>query len=280
MAYIPTIWTDRAVQFVRRYLRTEDGLVYTFTPNEGTISDAGTPLNAANMNKIENQLVTLETLANNSAPYGTIAYFAMGSAPAGWLKANGSLLSMTSYKNLFEQINITFGLNAGIIATFDNTTDVVTSALHGLLNNDIIRLTNSGGSLPTNLSALTTYYVINSTANTFKLSLTQNGLPVDFTTDGTGTNRVHNQFALPDLRGEFLRGLDDSRGVDVGRLLGSFQQATSIGDNTFGMLQKLKNYDGTDGTYTANDVNVFNSYTKDYRTLRPRNIALLACIKY
>lgn len=41
---------------------------------------------------------------------------------------------------------------------------------------------------------------------------------VIFTTFGEGDGST--TFNLPDLRGEFLRGLDDGRGVDAGRLLG------------------------------------------------------------
>jgi len=42
------------------------------------------------------------------------------------------------------------------------------------------------------------------------------------TTYNTGGETV-DQFRLPDYRGEFLRGLDLGRGVDIGRSLGSFQ---------------------------------------------------------
>ena len=41
------------------------------------------------------------------------------------------------------------------------------------------------------------------------------------TTYGVGDGST--TFNLPDLRGEFLRGLDDGRGIDINRKLGSFQ---------------------------------------------------------
>lgn len=59
MAYTPTNWTDRVVQYVRRY-RDELNNQKTFTPDEGTITNAGTPFSAANMNKIEDELVVLD----------------------------------------------------------------------------------------------------------------------------------------------------------------------------------------------------------------------------
>lgn len=103
-------------------------------------------------------------------------------------------------------------------------------------------------------------------------------------------------FTLPDLRGEFLRGLDDGRGVDSGRALRSAQA---------GALQYHSHYQrmggGIDpsirvGTSTT-DVYAFSTYNQSYgkndiSTLtsgdtgtfapetRPRNVALLACIKY
>lgn len=80
------------------------------------------------------------------APVGLVAHFARSTAPAGWLKANGAAISRSAYADLFAAIGTMFGTGDG------------------------------------------------------------------FTT-----------FNLPDLRGEFLRGWDDARGVDGGRNLGSSQ---------------------------------------------------------
>lgn len=77
---------------------------------------------------------------------GTIQSFAMTTPPESWLKANGAAVSRITYAALFAVIGTTYG---------------------------------SG--------------------------------------DGSTT------FNLPDLRGEFVRGVDDGRGVDSGRVLGSSQ---------------------------------------------------------
>ena len=110
------------------------------------------------------------------------------------------------------------------------------------------------------------------------------------TTFGVGDGST--KFNLPDLRGEFIRGFDDGRGVDSGRVLGSsqtdafqghwhnlymVQNSTTgggIGDNT-GAGATLRTdavreavSDGTNGT------------PRTSTETRPRNIALMAIIKY
>lgn len=57
MAYTPTVWKDRDVENPRTYTarQNEDGSI-TFFDAPGTINEAGTPVNAVNMNKIEEQL--------------------------------------------------------------------------------------------------------------------------------------------------------------------------------------------------------------------------------
>lgn len=80
------------------------------------------------------------------APPGQVAAYAMATPPAGWLKANGALVSRATYAALFAAIGTTYGAGDGV--------------------------------------------------TTFK---------------------------LPDHRGEFIRGWDDGRGVDAGRVFGSHQ---------------------------------------------------------
>ncbi len=84
--------------------------------------------------------------SNAAGQPGDIKYSARSTAPAGWLKANGAAISRTAYPELFAVIGTHYGEG-----------------------------------------------------------------------DGFST------FNLPDLRGEFIRGWDDGRGVDGGRTLGSQQ---------------------------------------------------------
>jgi phage-related tail fiber protein len=164
-------------------------------------------------------------------PTGTIHYFAGASAPAGYLRADGSAMSRTAYAALFAAIGTTFGVG-----------------------------------------------------------------------DGSTT------FNLPDLRGEFIRGWDDGREVDAGRTFGSRQAGSlNIGDDgndvatlAFGNASLAANYGydavtltqlNTDypsrnstgqnnSTSGAQSNGYYNNVPPYWGVSRPRNVALLACIKY
>ena len=97
---------------------------------------------------------------------------------------------------------------------------------------------------------------------------------------------------LPDLRGEFIRGWDDGRGVDSGRTILSFQEGTIVSgfdDNDTGDISSLgsANY-GFGDSLTSNQWNTINGKTWifdasskgaqrydwwAYVSARPRNIA-------
>lgn len=70
--------------------------------------------------------------------------------------------------------------------TADSGTEFLTSAGHGLSDGNKV-LVKSTASLPGGLTQNTIYYVVNKTTDTFQLSLTSGGAPIDLTTNGTGT---------------------------------------------------------------------------------------------
>ncbi len=61
MAYIKTTWKDRLVERPNTFEVQEnlDGTI-TLIPTHGTVTQAGTPVNATNLNKIEEGIVNLE----------------------------------------------------------------------------------------------------------------------------------------------------------------------------------------------------------------------------
>lgn len=88
----------------------------------------------------------------------------------------------------------------------------------------------------------------------------------------------------PDLRGEFIRGLDSGRGVDSGRTLSSAQTGM-IESHTHVVHLNASNTSGPNsqlygiGNLSQNvSQNVTSNATGGTET-RPRNVALLACVK-
>ncbi|MDP4300337.1 phage tail protein [Leptothrix discophora] len=98
------------------------------------------------------------------------------------------------------------------------------------------------------------------------------------TTFGAGDGST--TFTLPDLRGEFLRGWDDGRSVDAGRVRGSFQlyEIQSHAHNILTNDQEMGTGRVTVGGAPA-ATTAWTEATGGNET-RPRNVALLACIKY
>lgn len=122
------------------------------------------------------------------------------------------------------------------------------------------------------------------------------------TTFGSGDGST--TFNLPDLRGEFIRGWDDGRGVDSGRGFGSFQahgiprmrgqiadshgNAAMYANNISGFTNPFFGV-GTSSYRSALNVVATNHSFVEFDSarvinespdVRPRNRALLACIKF
>lgn len=119
---------------------------------------------------------------------------------------------------------------------------------------------------------------------------------------------ANKRLGLPDLRGEFPRGWDNSRGVDVGRMLGSTQTGlveahthtgttSSNGSHTHVFtMPKIAGGTGPDGLFNSGQWGTYSSsspitangahthtFTTDANTgteNRPRNVSLLYCIRY
>ncbi|GAB7079888.1 tail fiber protein [Megalodesulfovibrio paquesii] len=106
------------------------------------------------------------------------------------------------------------------------------------------------------------------------------------TTFGAGDGST--TFNLPDLRGEFVRGWDDGRGVDASRTLGSAQghavqnhthPSNAYCLNTSGYEANNYLLFGKGGNYGSFNTGTMASGNMAAET-RPRNVALLYCVKY
>jgi len=103
-----------------------------------------------------------------------------------------------------------------------------------------------------------------------------------FTAIGTtfGVGDGSTTFNVPDLRGEFMRGWDDSRGIDSSRSFGS-AQSDELKSHSHSIPMWRDNFHGT-RPLGGSSTNLTASSTSAFggTETRPRNIALLACIKY
>lgn len=97
------------------------------------------------------------------------------------------------------------------------------------------------------------------------------------TTYGAGDGRT--TFNLPDLRGEFIRSWDDGRAIDSNRALGSWQ-ADEFRRHSHGIgVNRMPDTDRGSNSSTVSVDTVGQTDPAGGIETRPRNIALLACIK-
>lgn len=105
------------------------------------------------------------------------------------------------------------------------------------------------------------------------------------TTSGPGNGST--TFNLPDYRGEFMRGLDNGRGVDPSRVIGS-AQGDSFRAHFHGIYERMPDtstwclaHDSTDeGDRGVKSTKGGTSEYEGGTETRPRNISALYCIKY
>lgn len=153
-------------------------------------------------------------------PTGSVLPYAGATAPAGFLIADGSAISRTTYANLYNTIAPSKGTFTVTIAS----PNLVTLNSHGLLTGDAVFLTTTGA-LPTGLSQNTLYYVIYVSANTFRLASSRanaiagTGINTSGSQSGTHTLRYcpfglgdgSTTFNVPNLKGRVPVGYDNTQ---------------------------------------------------------------------
>lgn len=153
-------------------------------------------------------------------------------------------------------------------ATFTavGSTDIMTVTSHGFRTGIKVRVSNSGGALPTGLAASTDYYVIVINANTFYLATTllnaQTGNHINITSNGTGTNTITPQAVAGDAGdGAYLIEIPGGYEVDFNFVsVGTSTHANVVGTctviDTAGTPVDLQGYvTAYDSTHLAMVVN-------------------------
>lgn len=303
MGYQKNVWTDRVVQFANRYLLTLiSGSVYDITPEPGTVTNAGTARVAAYMNNIEAGILA-------ACPAGTMIMWPSKWEPDQWMVRDGSELLRATYADMFNNLTKPRNLTVTIASPA-----VFSLTGHRFTEGDPVRFETTGA-LPTGLSTSTTYYVISTglTADTFRVSTSVGGAAVNTSGSQSGTHTVRyfgvlgvgngtTTFTLPDDRGYSERAWDGGRGVDTGRVFGSYQAdefkahahkirtSASSSSSTYGLLYGASNgQDGVTGNNTGpGGTFVYNDYSGNpiidtegtASETRGKNRAYLPIIRY
>lgn len=254
----------------------------TGTPTAPTASAGDSSTQVANT-------AFVQTALASALPAGTVATFARPTAPQGWLKANGAAVSRSTYAALFAELVTAAGFSAQAF-TIPIGSNVFTKSAHGMANGARVRL-SSTGTLPTGLAAGVDYFVEVIDVNTFYLSATLMGTRIAASGAQSGVHSYLQSwfglgdgattFNLPDLRGEFMRGWDDGRGADTGRSFGSHQESSGICDSNIQLATTVINPDGL--LYSSSMPQISSNTVASgfsYQRIRPRNVAMLMCIKY
>jgi phage-related tail fiber protein len=164
------------------------------------------------------------------------------------------------------------------LITTQYTTVVQTAVPVGVVQS-FARITAPSGWLICNGDAIGTTGTIQGVAASSLVSL-RNMFLADSNPFGTTSGNP----LLPDLRGEFIRGWAGTRAVDTGRVFGS-NQADEFKSHTHPFVEQgssfrsVFNVTGGTGMDGAYDISRNTSATGGSET-RPRNVALLYCIKY
>lgn len=201
--------------------------------------------------------------SDGSIPPGAVTAFAMQTPPAGWIKANGAILSRESYADLFAAIGTTFGAGNG--STTFQLPDLRGEFIRGWSDGKAVDSGRAFGSQQASGNA----------SHSHSASATQGGAHTHSVSGSTGAGSPHSHQLFS--RGDSQSGTGGNSIVAAGD--GGVLSTTgseSAHTHTFSGTA------GTAGSDHSHSVSVFSNGLNETTQGggRPRNIALLYCIKY
>lgn len=270
-------------------IATDDGLFHDGNPWTGEL---GTPVVASWLNGVQEELLAVVEDAglvpsglNNAqmlealralAPAGQVAHFARTSPPAGWLKCNGAAVSRTTYARLFAAIGTTFGAGDG--STTFNLPDARGEFLRGLDDGRGVDAGRALGSAQAGGNAAHTHAGSSEAAGGHSHG------------GSTGSVAGHNHGGWTGGGGEHAHTYDtappatspDAQGAADGASWLDLTQYSARWTSTVGNHQHSIATDGGHAHVISSDGNHSHAVTigSSGAEARPRNLALLVCIKH
>lgn len=236
------------------------------------------------------------SIQDDPAMIGEVRMVAFNRVPTNFIAADGSTKTRTgTFAALFAALVVSSTVSMTIASPC-----VVTWTGNALQNNDPILLTTSGA-LPTGLTVATKYYVKGLSGNTFNLSATPGGAAINTSGSQSGTHTGTNApwegtsigngsttFTLPNLNGQFLRGIDQGAGVDSSRSFGTSQSHAMQSHGHPGSTVSIQqaNYVNATGAAAtlifggATGVSIATNNGNSATETRPVNQTLLYVIRY
>lgn len=144
--------------------------------------------------------------------------------------------------------------------TANSGTSVFTATAHGFLTGLKLQVSNSGGALPSGLSAVTDYFVIAIDANTFKLAISlvnaKAGTNLTISTNGTGTQTA-TPTAIAGGTAQLAASVDGVQPYVP--VTGSSQNITATGNLIFDVSTRNYSYVQVQYTLTAGQISVIQN---------------------
>jgi phage-related tail fiber protein len=273
---------------------------------DGERADAG-PLGPSNQAAINlaNRTKWLKEGLDSKAPLASPAFTGMPTAPTPDAADSSTKLATTEYVTVLDALKaplaspaFTGTPTAPTAASGTRTTQMATTAFVGAE----VRLAAPPGFIDFYAAATPPDGWLKANGAAVSRTTYAALFAIIGTTFGSGDGST--TFTLPDLRGIFARGWDDGRGVDADRVFGSDQKGTlTTGDWDGVQSTGVMSLSTTAGQSGRAKIGADMPNATDYPNLqyaeieetsympianrldvagvmRPRNIALLACIKY